>query len=167
MQSPREDMRKTLEKAVIIESAKTDSGFKYTYKSKEAYKIVFIKNGFFYCMRELDDPHNHCEKTCRYHLQEIDKVLDFIFLEEELKEKDSKLIDLLGKEQIEKEANLKMLDKLFKYVESEFEEASKTWAETRETNGDSNIYLLHHTYTGKRSAYENVMEYIENIKKKL
>ena len=93
--------------------------------------------------------------------------MDFIFLEEELKEKDSKLIDLLGKEQIEKEANLKMLDKLFKYVESEFEEASKTWAETRETNGDSNIYLLHHTYTGKRSAYENVMEYIENIKKKL
>lgn len=29
MQSPRKDMRKTLEKAVIIESAKTDSGFKY------------------------------------------------------------------------------------------------------------------------------------------
>lgn len=50
MQSPREDMRKTLEKAVIIESAKTDSGFKYTYASKEAYKIVFIKNDLFHCI---------------------------------------------------------------------------------------------------------------------
>ena len=48
MQSPREDMRKILEKAVIIESAKTDSGFKYTYKSKEAYKLVFIKNDLFH-----------------------------------------------------------------------------------------------------------------------
>lgn len=166
MQSQRELMREMLENAVI-ESAKPNYKFYYPYGDKEVYKVISIQNGFFYCMRELDDPHNHCEKTCRYHLQEIDKVLDFIFLEEELKEKDSKLIDLLGKEQIEKEANLKMLDKLFKYVESEFEEASKTWAETRETNGDSNIYLLHHTYTGKRSAYENVMEYIENIKKKL
>jgi hypothetical protein len=166
MRSQRELMREMLENAVI-ESAKPNYKFYYPYGDKEVYKVISIQNGFFYCMRELDDPHNHCEKTCRYHLQEIDKVLDFIFLEEELKEKDSKLIDLLGKEQIEKEANLKMLDKLFKYVESEFEEASKTWAETRETNGDSNIYLLHHTYTGKRSAYENVMEYIENIKKKL
>lgn len=166
MRSKRELMREMLENAVI-ESAKPNYKFYYPYGDKEVYKVISIQNGFFYCMRELDDPHNHCEKTCRYHLQEIDKVLDFIFLEEELKEKDSKLIDLLGKEQIEKEANLKMLDKLFKYVESEFEEASKTWAETRETNGDSNIYLLHHTYTGKRSAYENVMEYIENIKKKL
>lgn len=166
MRSQRELMREMLENAVI-ESAKPNYKFCYPYGDKEVYKVISIQNGFFYCMRELDDPHNHCEKTCRYHLQEIDKVLDFIFLEEELKEKDSKLIDLLGKEQIEKEANLKMLDKLFKYVESEFEEASKTWAETRETNGDSNIYLLHHTYTGKRSAYENVMEYIENIKKKL
>lgn len=167
MQSPREDMRKTLEKAVIIESAKTDSGFKYTYASKEAYKIVFIKNDLFHCIRGLTDPHNSCEKEYRYPLQEIDKVLDFMFLEKELEEKDPKLADFFGKEQLEKEANLKMLDKLFKYVESEFEEASKTWAETRETNGHSNIYLLHHTYTGKRSAYENVMEYIENIKKKL
>ena len=166
MRSQRELMREMLENAVI-ESAKPNYKFYDPYGDKEVYKVISIQNGFFYCMRELDDPHNHCEKTCRYHLQEIDKVLDFIFLEEELKEKDSKLIDLLGKEQIEKEANLKMLDKLFKYVESEFEEASKTWAETRETNGDSNIYLLHHTYTGKRSAYENVMEYIENIKKKL
>ena len=166
MRSQRELMREMLENAVI-ESAKPNYKFYYPYGDKEVYKVISIQNGFFYCMRELDDPHNHCEKTCRYHLQEIDKVLDFIFLEEELKEKDSKLIDLLGKEQIEKEANLKMLDKLFKYVESEFEEASKTWAKTRETNGDSNIYLLHHTYTGKRSAYENVMEYIENIKKKL
>lgn len=166
MRSQRELMREMLENAVI-ESAKPNYKFYYPYGDKEVYKVISIQNGFFYCMCELDDPHNHCEKTCRYHLQEIDKVLDFIFLEEELKEKDSKLIDLLGKEQIEKEANLKMLDKLFKYVESEFEEASKTWAETRETNGDSNIYLLHHTYTGKRSAYENVMEYIENIKKKL
>lgn len=166
MRSQRELMREMLENAVI-ESAKPNYKFYYPYGDKEVYKVISIQNGFFYCMRELDDPHNHCEKTCRYHLQEIDKVLDFIFLEEELKEKDSKLIDLLGKEQIEKEANLKMLDKLFKYVESEFEEASKTWTETRETNGDSNIYLLHHTYTGKRSAYENVMEYIENIKKKL
>lgn len=166
MRSKRELIREMLENAVI-ESAKPNYKFYYPYGDKEVYKVISIQNGFFYCMRELDDPHNHCEKTCRYHLQEIDKVLDFIFLEEELKEKDSKLIDLLGKEQIEKEANLKMLDKLFKYVESEFEEASKTWAETRETNGDSNIYLLHHTYTGKRSAYENVMEYIENIKKKL
>ena len=166
MRSQRELMREMLENAVI-ESAKPNYKFYYPYGDKEVYKVISIQNGFFYCMRELDDPHNHCEKTCRYHLQEIDKVLDFIFLEEELKEKDSKLIDLLGKEQIEKEANLKMLDKLLKYVESEFEEASKTWAETRETNGDSNIYLLHHTYTGKRSAYENVMEYIENIKKKL
>lgn len=166
MRSQRELMREMLENAVI-ESAKPNYKFYYPYGDKEVYKVISIQNGFFYCMRELDDPHNHCEKTCRYHLQEIDKVLDFIFLEEELKEKDSKLIDLLGKEQIEKEANLKMLDKLFKYVESEFEEASKTWAETRETNGHSNIYLLHHTYTGKRSAYENVMEYIENIKKKL
>lgn len=166
MRSQRELMREMLENAVI-ESAKPNYKFYYPYGDKEVYKVISIQNGFFYCMRELDDPHNHCEKTCRYHLQEIDKVLDFIFLEEELKEKDSKLIDLLGKEQIEKEANLKMLDKLFKYVESEFEEASKTWAETRETNGDSNTYLLHHTYTGKRSAYENVMEYIENIKKKL
>lgn len=166
MRSQGELMREMLENAVI-ESAKPNYKFYYPYGDKEVYKVISIQNGFFYCMRELDDPHNHCEKTCRYHLQEIDKVLDFIFLEEELKEKDSKLIDLLGKEQIEKEANLKMLDKLFKYVESEFEEASKTWAETRETNGDSNIYLLHHTYTGKRSAYENVMEYIENIKKKL
>ena len=166
MRSQRELMREMLENAVI-ESAKPNYKFYYPYGDKEVYKVISIQNGFFYCMRELDNPHNHCEKTCRYHLQEIDKVLDFIFLEEELKEKDSKLIDLLGKEQIEKEANLKMLDKLFKYVESEFEEASKTWAETRETNGDSNIYLLHHTYTGKRSAYENVMEYIENIKKKL
>ena len=166
MRSQRELMREMLENAVI-ESAKPNYKFYYPYGDKEVYKVISIQNGFFYCMRDLDDPHNHCEKTCRYHLQEIDKVLDFIFLEEELKEKDSKLIDLLGKEQIEKEANLKMLDKLFKYVESEFEEASKTWAETRETNGDSNIYLLHHTYTGKRSAYENVMEYIENIKKKL
>lgn len=166
MRSQRELMREMLENAVI-ESAKPNYKFYYPYGDKEVYKVISIQNGFFYCMRELDDPHNHCEKTCRYHLQEIDKVLDFIFQEEELKEKDSKLIDLLGKEQIEKEANLKMLDKLFKYVESEFEEASKTWAETRETNGDSNIYLLHHTYTGKRSAYENVMEYIENIKKKL
>lgn len=166
MRSKRELIRGMLENAVI-ESAKPNYKFYYPYGDKEVYKVISIQNGFFYCMRELDDPHNHCEKTCRYHLQEIDKVLDFIFLEEELKEKDSKLIDLLGKEQIEKEANLKMLDKLFKYVESEFEEASKTWAETRETNGDSNIYLLHHTYTGKRSAYENVMEYIENIKKKL
>lgn len=166
MRSQRELMREMLENAVI-ESAKPNYKFYYPYGDKEVYKVISIQNGFFYCMRELDDPHNHCEKTCRYHLQEIDKILDFIFLEEELKEKDSKLIDLLGKEQIEKEANLKMLDKLFKYVESEFEEASKTWAETRETNGDSNIYLLHHTYTGKRSAYENVMEYIENIKKKL
>lgn len=166
MRSKRELMREMLENAVI-ESAKPNYKFYYPYGDKEVYKVISIQNGFFYCMRELDDPHNHCEKTCRYHLQEIDKVLDFIFLEEELKEKDSKLIDLLGKEQIEKEANLKMLDKLFKYVESEFEEASKTWAETRETNGDSNIYLLHHAYTGKRSAYENVMEYIENIKKKL
>lgn len=166
MRSQRELMREMLENAVI-ESAKPNYKFYYPYGDKEVYKVISIQNGFFYCMRELDDPHNHCEKTCRYHLQEIDKVLVFIFLEEELKEKDSKLIDLLGKEQIEKEANLKMLDKLFKYVESEFEEASKTWAETRETNGDSNIYLLHHTYTGKRSAYENVMEYIENIKKKL
>lgn len=166
MRSQRELMREMLENAVI-ESAKPNYKFYYPYGDKEVYKVISIQNGFFYCMRELDDPHNHCEKTCRYHLQEIDKVLDFIFLEEELKEKDSKLIDLLGKEQIEKEANLKMLDKLFKYVESEFEEASKTWAETRETNGDSNIYLLHHTYTGKRSAYENVMKYIENIKKKL
>lgn len=167
MQSQREDMREMLEKAVIIESAGTDSEFKYTYTSKEAYKIVFIKNDLFHCIRGLRDPHNRCEREYRYSLHEIDKVLDFMFLEEGLEEKDSKLIDLLGKEQIEKEANLKMLDKLFKYVESEFEEASKTWAETRETNGDSNIYLLHHTYTGKRSAYENVMEYIENIKKKL
>lgn len=166
MRSQRELMREMLENAVI-ESAKPNYKFYYPYGDKEVYKVISIQNGFFYCMRELDDPHNHCEKTCRYHLQEIDKVLDFIFLEEELKEKDSKLIDLLGKEQIEKEANLKMLDKLFKYVESEFEEASKTWAETRETNGDYNIYLLHHTYTGKRSAYEDVMEYIENIKKKL
>ena len=166
MRSKRELIREMLENAVI-ESAKPNYKFYYPYGDKEVYKVISIQNGFFYCMRKLDDPHNHCEKTCRYHLQEIDKVLDFIFLEEELKEKDSKLIDLLGKEQIEKEANLKMLDKLFKYVESEFEEASKTWAETRETNGDSNIYLLHHTYTGKRSAYENVMEYIENIKKKL
>ena len=166
MRSQRELMREMLENAVI-ESAKPNYKFYYPYGDKEVYKVISIQNGFFYCMRELDDPHNHCEKTCRYHLQEIDKVLDFIFLEEELKEKDSKLIDLLGKEQIEKEANLKMLDKLFKYVEAEFEEASQTWAETRETNGDSNIYLLHHTYTGKRSAYENVMEYIENIKKKL
>lgn len=60
MQSPREDMRKTLEKAVIIESAKTDSGFKYTYASKEAYKIVFIKNDLFHCIRGLTDPHNSC-----------------------------------------------------------------------------------------------------------
>ena len=44
MQSQREDMREILEKAVIIESAKTDSGFKYTYASKEAYKTVFIRN---------------------------------------------------------------------------------------------------------------------------
>ena len=42
MQSQREDMREMLEKAVIIESAGTDSEFKYTYTSKEAYKIVFI-----------------------------------------------------------------------------------------------------------------------------
>lgn len=166
MRSQRELMREMLENAVI-ESAKPNYKFYYPYGDKEVYKVISIQNGFFYCMRELDDPHNHCEKTCRYHLQEIDKVLDFIFLEEELKEKDSKLIDLLGKEQIEKEANVKMLDKLFKYVESEFEEVSEKWAETRETNGDSNIYLLHHTYTGKRSAYENVMEYIKNIKKKL
>ena len=44
-------MREILEKAVIIESAKTDSGFKYTYASKEAYKIVFIKNDLFHCKR--------------------------------------------------------------------------------------------------------------------
>lgn len=62
MQSPREDMREILEKAVIIESAKTDSGFKYTYASKEAYKIVFIKNDLFHCIRGLTDPHNSCEQ---------------------------------------------------------------------------------------------------------
>lgn len=107
MQSPREDMRKTLEKAVIIESAKTDSGFKYTYASKEAYKIVFIKNDLFHCIRGLTDPHNSCEKEYRYSLQEIDKVLDFMFLEKELEEKDPKLADFFGKEQLDKEANVK------------------------------------------------------------
>ena len=58
MQSPREDMRKTLEKAVIIESAKTDSGFKSHFVSKEAYKTVSIRNDLFYCIRGLNDPHN-------------------------------------------------------------------------------------------------------------
>lgn len=107
MQSPREDMRKTLEKAVIIESAKTDSGFKYTYASKEAYKIVFIKNDLFHCIRGLTDPHNSCEKEYRYSLQEIDKVLDFMFLEKELEEKDPKLADFLEKNSLIKKQMLK------------------------------------------------------------
>lgn len=166
MRSKRELMREMLENAVI-ESAKTDYEFNYHYENKEVYKTISIKNDIFFCTRKLNDSNNHCKKRYKYSLHEIDKVLDFMFLEEELEEKDSKLINLLGKEQIEKEANVKMLDKLFKYVESEFEEVSEKWAETRETNGDSNIYLLHHTYTGKHSAYENVMEYIKNIKKKL
>lgn len=142
MQSPREDMRKTLEKAVIIESAKTDSGFKYTYKSKEAYKIVFIKNDLFHCIRGLTDPHNSCEKEYRYPLQEIDKVLDFMFLEKELEEKDPKLADFFGKEQLDKEANVKMLNSFLKYIESELEEGSKSKAETRSTYHDLREYLI-------------------------
>lgn len=97
MQSQREDMREMLEKAVIIESAKTDSGFKYTCTSKEAYKIVFIKNDFFCCIRGLRDPHNNCEKEYQYSLHEIDKVLDFMFLEKELEEKNPKLADFFWK----------------------------------------------------------------------
>lgn len=142
MQSPREDMRKTLEKAVIIESAKTDSGFKYTYASKEAYKIVFIKNDLFHCIRGLTDPHNSCEKEYRYPLQEIDKVLDFMFLEKELEEKDPKLADFFGKEQLDKEANVKMLNSFLKYIESELEEGSKSKAETRSTYHDLREYLI-------------------------
>lgn len=107
MQSQREDMREILEKAVIIESAKTDSGFKYTYASKEAYKIVFIKNDLFHCIRGLTDPHNRCEKEYRYSLQEIDKVLDFMFLEKELEEKDPKLTDFLEKNSLIKKQMLK------------------------------------------------------------
>ena len=135
-------MREILEKAVIIESAKTDSGFKYTYASKEAYKIVFIKNDLFHCIRGLTDPHNSCEKEYRYSLQEIDKVLDFMFLEKELEEKDPKLIDLLGKEQLEKEANVKMLNSFLKYIESELEEGSKSKAETHSTYHDLREYLI-------------------------
>lgn len=142
MQSPREDMRKTLEKAVIIESAKTDSGFKYTYKSKEAYKIVFIKNDLFHCIRGLRDPHNRCEREYRYSLHEIDKVLDFMFLEEGLEEKDPKLAVFFGKEQLEKEANVKMLNSFLKYIESELEEGSKSKAETRSTYHDLREYLI-------------------------
>lgn len=115
-------MREILEKAVIIESAKTDSGFKYTYASKEAYKIVFIKNDLFHCIRGLTDPHNSCEK--------------------ELEEKDPKLADFFGKEQLEKEANVKMLNSFLKYIESELEEGSKSKAETHSTYHDLREYLI-------------------------
>ena len=142
MQSQREDMREMLEKAVIIESEKTDSGFKYTCISKEAYKTVSIRNDLFYCIRGLTDPHNRCEKEYRYSLHEIDKVLDFMFLEKELEEKDPKLADFFGKEQIEKETNVKMLNSFLEYIESEFEEVSKSRAETRSTYHDLREYLI-------------------------
>ena len=161
MRSKRELMREMLENAVI-ESTKPNYEFNYHFENREVSKTITIKNDIFFCTRKLNNPNNHCKERYKYPLHEIDKVLDFVFLEEELKEKDSKLIELLGKE-----ANLKMLDKLFKYVESEFEEVSKGWVETQEANEKSNEYLLHHLYTGRRSAYENVMEYLENIKKKL
>lgn len=162
MQSPRKDMRKTLEKAVIIESAKTDSGFKYTYKSKEAYKIVFIKNDLFHCIRGLTDPHNSCEKEYRYSLQEIDKVLDFMFLEKELEEKDPKLADFFGKEQLDKEANVKMLNSFLEYIESEFEEVSKSRVEI---NDSSNDYSSRHLYTERCNTYDNLRKYLINAKK--
>lgn len=164
MQSPREDMRKTLEKAVIIESAKTDSGFKSHFVSKEAYKTVSIRNDLFYCIRGLNDPHNQCEKEYRYSLHEIDKVLDFMFLEKELEEKNPKLADFFGKEQLEKEANVKMLNLFLEYIESEFEEVSKSRAET---NGSANDYSSHHLHTGRCSTYNNLREYLINAKKKL
>ena len=123
MQSQREDMREILEKAVIIESAKTDSGFKYTYASKEAYKIVFIKNDLFHCIRGLTDPHNSCEKEYRYSLQEIDKVLDFMFLEKELEEKDlkkefGKPMEAIGESlfpEMPKDEMMKLMEKMLKY----------------------------------------------------
>lgn len=155
-------MRKTLEKAVIIESAKTDSGFKYTYKSKEAYKIVFIKNDLFHCIRGLRDPHNRCEKEYRYSLHEIDKVLDFMFLEKELEEKDPKLADFFGKEQIQKEANVKMLNLFLEYIESELEEGSKSRVEI---NDSSNDYSSRHLYTERCNTYDNLRKYLINAKK--
>ena len=85
---------------------------------------------------------NSCEKEYRYSLQEIDKVLDFMFLEKELEEKDPKLADFFGKEQLEKEANVKMLNSFLKYIESELEEGSKSKAETHSTYHDLREYLI-------------------------
>lgn|GEM_PF-6200354 len=160
MQSQREDMREILEKAVIIESAKTDSGFKYTYASKEAYKTVFIRNDLFYCIRGLTDPHNSCEKEYRYSLQEIDKVLDFMFLEKELEEKDPKLADFFEKEQLDKEANVKMLNSLLKDIEEKRKEIS----EDLQKHKLCDDRLL---YSGQLKGYNVLKNHIIQIKKNL
>lgn len=87
-----------------------------------------IEDSWFSCVRRLKDKDNFCTKEDRYPLSAIDKVLDFIFLEEELEE--SELISLIGKEQIEKEANVKMLNSLLKDIEEKrkkiYEEFTKT-----------------------------------------
>ena len=157
MQSQREDMREILEKAVIIESAKTDSGFKYTYASKEAYKIVFIKNDLFHCIRGLTDPHNSCEKEYRYKV-----IKDEGIEHKELEEKDPKLADFFGKEQLDKEANVKMLNSFLEYIESEFEEVSKSRVEI---NDSSNDYSSRHLYTERCNTYDNLRKYLINAKK--
>lgn len=114
MRSKRELMREMLENAVI-ESAKPNYKFSYNCSTKTNYKWVRIEDSWFSCVRRLKDKDNFCTKEDRYPLSAIDKVLDFIFLEEELEE--SELISLIGKEQIEKEANVKMLNSLLKDIE--------------------------------------------------
>lgn len=65
-----------------------------------------------------------------------------MFLEKELEEKDPKLADFFGKEQIQKEANVKMLNLFLEYIESELEEGSKSRVETRSTYHGLREYLI-------------------------
>lgn len=65
-----------------------------------------------------------------------------MFLEKELEAKDPKLADFFGKEQIQKEANVKMLNLFLEYIESELEEESKSRVETRSTYHGLREYLI-------------------------
>ena len=85
-----------------------------------------------------------------------------MFLEKELEEKDPKLADFFGKEQLDKEANVKMLNSFLEYIESEFEEVSKSRVEI---NDSSNDYSSRHLYTERCNTNDNLRKYLINAKK--
>lgn len=157
MRSKRELMREMLENAVI-ESAKPNYKFSYNCSTETNYKWVRIEDSWFSCVRRLKDKDNFCTKEDRYPLSAIDKVLDFIFLEEELEE--SELISLIGKEQIEKEANVKMLNSLLKDIEKKRKEISEDLQKHKLCDNR----LL---YSGQLKGYNVLKNHIIQIKKNL